>query len=202
MLGDWIENSGRANAGDKAAYFLANQARTMNDNKFLTYSTKIMAATDDTFGFILARSRAKEKAMRLAMDQFNKGNVTEITPDLLKTAQDKFYAQITDADGNITEAATLFAKKEATLTTHLTGFSKGLNDVFEAAPWAKPFFLFARTGVNGLSLTAKHTPGFNFLVKEWNDIAFADPNNLGGLQKYGIKKVPSVFFKGLEGKKS
>ena len=192
MLGDWIENSGRANAGDKAAYFLANQARTMNDNKFLTYSTKIMAATDDTFGFILARSRAKEKAMRLAMDQFNKGNVTEITPDLLKTAQDKFYAQITDADGNITEAATLFAKKEATLTTDLTGFSKGLNDVFEAAPWAKPFFLFARTGVNGLSLTAKHTPGFNFLVKEWNDIAFADPNNLAGLQRYGIETVEDL----------
>mgnify|MGYP003131712935 CR=1 FL=1 len=192
MLGDWIENSGRANAGDKAAYFLANQARTMNDNKFLTYSTKIMAATDDTFGFILARSRAKEKAMRLAMDQFNKGNVTEITPDLLKTAQDKFYAQITDADGNITEAATLFAKKEATLTTDLTGFSKGLNDVFEAAPWAKPFFLFARTGANGLSLTAQHTPGFNFLVKEWNDIAFADPNNLAGLQRYGIETVEDL----------
>ena len=192
MLGDWIENSGRANAGDQAAYFIANQARALNDNKFLTYSTKIMAATDDTFGFILARSRAKEKAMRLAMDELNAGNITEITPDLLKNAQDKFYAQITDADGNITEAATLFAKKEATLTTDLTGFSKGLNDVFEAAPWAKPFFLFARTGVNGLSLTAKHTPGFNFLVKEWNDIAFADPSNLSGLQRYGIETAADL----------
>ena len=192
MLGDWIENSGRANAGDKGAYYMANMARALNDNKFLTYSTKIMAATDDTFGFLLARSRAKEKAMRLAMEQLNKGNITEITPDLLKNAQDRFYAQITDADGNITEAATLFAKKEATLTTDLTGFSKGLNDVFEAAPWAKPFFLFARTGVNGLSLTAKHTPGFNFLVKEWNDIAFADPNNLNGLQKYGIETAEDL----------
>jgi len=192
MLGDWIENSGRASASDKAAYYMANQARALNDNKFLTYSTKIMAATDDTFGFILARSRAKEKAMRLAMDELNVGNITEITPDLLKNAQDKFYAQITDADGNITEAATLFAKKEATLTTDLTGFSKGLNDVFEAAPWAKPFFLFARTGVNGLSLTAKHTPGFNFLVKEWNDIAFADPSNLSGLQRYGIETAADL----------
>jgi len=192
MLGDWIENSGKADLGDQAAYYMANMARSLNDNKFLTYSTKIMAATDDTFGYILARSRAKEKAMRLAMDQLNKGNVTEITPDLLKNAQDKFYTQITDADGNITEAATIFAKKEATLTTDLTGFSKGLNDVFEAAPWAKPFFLFARTGVNGLSLTAKHTPGFNFLVKEWNDIAFADPNNLKGLQKYGIETIEDL----------
>ena len=86
MLGDWIENSGRADAGDQGAYYLANMARSLNDNKFLTYSTKIMAATDDTFGYILARSRAKEKAMRLAMDQFSEGNITEITPDLLKNA--------------------------------------------------------------------------------------------------------------------
>ena len=192
LFGDWIENSGKADAGDKAAYYMANMARSLNDNKFLTYSTKMMAATDDTFGYILARSRAKEKAMRLAMEQLNKGNITDITPDLLKNAQDRFYSQITDADGNITEAATIFAKQEATLTTDLTGFSKGLNDVFESAPWAKPFFLFARTGVNGLSLTAKHTPGFNFLVKEWNDIAFADPNNLKGLQKYGIETVEDL----------
>ena len=192
MLGDYIENSGKASAGDKGAYYMANMARSLNDNNFLTYSTKIMAATDDTFGFILARSRAKEKAMRFAMDQLGEGKINEITPDLLKTAQDKFYAEITDIDGNITEAATLFAKKEATLTTDLTGFSKGLNDVFESAPWAKPFFLFARTGVNGLSLTAKHTPGFNFLVKEWNDIAFADPSNLSGLQKYGIETAEDL----------
>ena len=192
MFGDWIENSGRANAGDKAAYYMANMARAVNDNKFLTYSTKIMAATDDTFGYILTRARAKEKAMRLAMDQLNDGKITEITPDLLKNAQDRFYSQITDADGNITDAATIFAKKEATLTTDLTGFSKGLNEVFDSAPWAKPFFLFARTGVNGLALSAKHTPGFNFLVKEWNDIAFATPDNLKGLQRYGIETAEDL----------
>jgi hypothetical protein len=192
MLGDWIENSGRADAGDKGAYYLANMARSLNDNKFLTYSTKIMAATDDTFGYILARSRAKEKAMRLAMDQFSEGNITEITPDLLKNAQDRFYSQITDVDGNITEKATLFAKQEATLTTDLTGFSAALNNAFESMPWAKPFFLFARTGVNGLSLTAKHTPVFNLFVKEWNDIAFANPNNLKGLDRYGIETVEDL----------
>ena len=193
VFGNWIENSGQANLGDKAAYYLANMARSANDNKFLTYSTKIMAATDDTFGYVLARAKAKEKAMRVAMDQFNKGNITDITPDLLKNAEDRFLSQIMDADGNITDAATIFAKKEATLTTDLTGFSKGLNDVFDSAPWAKPFFLFARTGVNGLSLTAKHTPGFNFLVKEFNDIAFATPENLANVQKYGIESAEDLI---------
>ena len=192
LLGDWIENSGRATSGDKAAYYAANMARSMNDNRFLTYSTKIMQATDDTFGYILARSKAKEKAMRLAMDQANKGNVTEITPDLLRNAEDRFLSEIMDADGNITDGATLFAKKEATLTNDLTGFAKGMNDVFDKTPWAKPFFLFARTGANGLALTAKHTPGFNFLVKEFNDIAFANPNDLRSVLRYGIENIDDL----------
>ncbi len=81
------------------------------------------------------------------------------------------------SNGNITDEATKFARKEVTLTQELTGFAEGLNSVFQQNPWAKPFFLFARTGVNGLNLTAKHTPVLNFLVKEWNDIAFANPNN-------------------------
>ena len=192
ILGDWIENSGEASLGDKAAYYTANMARAMNNNSFFTYSTKIMQATDETFGFILGRARAKEKAMRFAMDQFDAGEITEITPDLLKNAENKFYAGITDADGNITDAATLYAKKEATLTTDLEGFAKGLQDAFEKAPWAKPFFLFARTGVNGLTLTAKHTPIVNLFVKEFNDIRFATPDNLGEVAKYGIKTAEDL----------
>ncbi len=186
VFGDWIENSGRATDADKAAYYSANMARKLNDNSFLTYSTKIMAATDDTFGYILGRAKAREKAMREAMDMFNTGQYTEITPQVLKESENRFLQQITDADGNILDEAVEFAKREATLTQDLTGFSKGLNQIFEATPWAKPFFLFARTGVNGLTLTAKHTPGFNFLVKEWNDINFAKPNDLSNVAKYGI----------------
>ena len=187
LLEDWIENSGRASDGDKAAFYMANMARSLNDNKFLTYSTKIMAATDDTFGYILGRARAKEKAVREALESANPGAYTEIDPRTLKDAEERFLGEIMDKDGNILDSATEFAKREATLTQDLTGFSKGLQDTFEKAPWAKPFFLFARTGVNGLTLTAKHTPGFNFLVKEWNDIAFADPNNLASVAKYGIE---------------
>ena len=84
-------------------------------------------------------------------------------------------------------------KKEATLTQDLNGFAKGLEEVFNRTPWAKPFFLFARTGVNGLTLTAKHTPGFNFLVKEWNDIAFTQVGgDLTPLAKYGIETAQDL----------
>ena len=184
LMEHWAET--RGDAGEKAAFYVANMARGLNDNKFLTYSTKLMAATDDAFGLVLGRARAREKALREVMELKKIGDVTEINPDLVKAFEDRFMNEIFDADGNILDDALDYAKKEVTLTTDLTGFSRGLNDIFEKTPWVKPFFLFARTGINGLALTAKHTPFFNFMVKEWNDIAFASPDNLENVLKYGI----------------
>ena len=180
--------SDRASAGDKAAFYWANMIRNLNNVSLFTYSTKVMASIDDTFEFLLGRSKMREKAMRSALDMQGNGiEIPEITPELMRAYQDDFYGQVFDANGNLTDEATKFARREVTLTKELTGkFAKGLNDVFSAVPAARPFFLFARTGVNGLELTAKHTPGFNFLVKEFNDVAFANPNNLDSVNKYGI----------------
>ena len=165
ILRRWAEDSGRANAGEVAAFRVANLARNANNANLLTYSTKLMAATDDAFAYILGRAKMREKAMRNALELQNNGIQTpKITKELMKAYEDDFYAQVFDSAGNIVDEATLFARKEVTLTQDLTGFAKGLNDVFSATPLAKPFFLFARTGVNGLSLTGKYTPGFNFLV--------------------------------------
>ena len=188
ILRRWAEDSGRADAGEVAAFRMANVARQMNNNNLFTYSTKIMAATDDAFGYILGRAKMREKAMRrvLEMQSVDGIKLPEINKDLMKAYEDDFYSQVFDKDGNIIDEATKFGRKEVTLTQDLTGFAKGLNDVFSAAPLAKPFFLFARTGVNGLALTGKYTPGFNFLVKEFNDIAFANPADLASVNKYGI----------------
>ncbi len=186
VLRRWSEDSGRATFGDRAAFALANTARAMNMSNLFTYSTKLMAATDDAFAYILGRAKMREKAMRSALDLQEAGMIPDINPKALRKYEDDFYAEIFDADGNIIDEATKYARKEVTLTQELTGFAKGLNDVFSANPWAKPFFLFARTGVNGLSLTAKHTPGFNFFVKEFNDIAWANADNLDAVAKYGI----------------
>ena len=187
ILRRWAEDSGRANEADKAAFRIANMARQMNNSNMLTYSTKLMAATDDAFGYIMGRAKMREKAMRRVLELQDNGIRTpKITKELMKAYEDDFYAQIFDSQGNIVDEATKFARKEVTLTQELTGFAIGLNDVFTATPLAKPFFLFARTGVNGLALTGKYTPGFNFLVKEFNDIALAKPSDLGEVGKYGI----------------
>ena len=146
-----------------------------------------MAATDDAFAYILGRAKMREKAMRKVLELQEGGYKTpKITKDLMKAYEDDFYGQVFDTQGNIVDEATLFARREVTLTQDLTGFAKGLNDVFTSTPLARPFFLFARTGVNGLALTGKFTPGFNFLVKEFNEIALARPDKLDNVHKYGI----------------
>ena len=176
---------------DKGIFYLANIARSANDNKFLTYSTKIMAATDDAFGYILGRGRLRAKAYRKVLAEAG-GEYGEITPEMVAKAENDFVDSIFDAEGGLKDEYIKGAKREATLTQDLNGFAKGLNTVFENQPWARPFFLFARTGVNGLNLTAKHTPGFNFLVEEWNDIAFAKPGDFSKVKKYGIETAEDL----------
>jgi len=193
LIRRWAEDSGRADKVDRAIFNVTNMIRNINNNNMFSYSTKIMAATDDAFTFLLGRAKMREKAMRQVLDMQGNGiSLPQITPTLMRAYQDDFYGQIFDAAGNIKDEATNFARKEVTLTQDLTGFAKGLNDVLTANPFIRPFFLFARTGVNGLALTGKHTPGFNFLVKEFNDIAFATADNLGSLKKYGINTIEEL----------
>ncbi len=185
MYGQWAESQG--NTVDKALYRTANMVRGMNDTSLLTYSTKIMAATDDAFGLLVGRARAREKAFMDAAERLPDGNFQNLDNAFFRDMEDRFNKEIFDEDGNITDAAAKYSKKEATLTQDLTGFSKKLGDAFESAPWARPFFLFARTGVNGLQLTAKHTPGFNFLVDEFNQIAKAKVPTPELKARYGIE---------------
>ena len=192
MYGHWAET--RGTKVDKALFRTANLVRGANDNKFLTYSTKIMAATDEAFGLIIGRARAREKAFLEAAEQLPDGDFVNLDETFFKNMEDKFNKEIFDADGNITDAAAAYSKREATLTQDLTGFTKKLESAFNETPWARPFFLFARTGINGLQLTAKHTPGFNLLVKEYRDIAFAKPGgDLSGLEVYGIHNARDLM---------
>ena len=48
----------------------------MNDASFLGYSTKVMAATDDAFAYILGRAKMREKALISALDQNKLVNLT------------------------------------------------------------------------------------------------------------------------------
>ena len=191
LQGEWVEMNGTA--GDKAAYYVANMARMANNSNLLTYSTKLMAATDDAFTMILARARAREKALSLALESKADGLIPDITPDLMKDFEDRFYADIFDpADGSVNDKMLAYARGEATLTKDLTGFGRSMDQLFDSMPLLKPFYLFARTGINGLEFSLKHVPGVNLLIKEYNDILRATPDDLPKLAKYGIETAEEL----------
>jgi len=193
LYGEWVQT--RGSEADQAAYHITNFARGLNDNKFLTYSTSIMGATDDAFKLLMARARAREKAMRLAQENHKNGVVPDVSPEMLRTYEDNFYNDLLDVDGNIDINSDLFLKsmvEEATLTKDLDNFGKSLEQYFSSMPFTKPFFLFARTGINGLMVSYKNLPGIGLLHKEFYDIHNATPADLMKVAKYGINTAEDL----------
>ena len=187
----------KASTGEQMAYQIANMARGMNSSNLLTYSTKLMKSTDDAFGFIMARVRARQKALRQAMEN-QTGAALDVSPAMLKEYENRFMAEFLDPEGNVkfdTDAALDYAKKEATLTRDLSGFAAGLDQLAAKTPWVKPFIMFTKTGINGLELGLKHTPGFNFLVKEERLLLNATPAmaDAGELVTMGITNAADLM---------
>jgi hypothetical protein len=187
-----------ASMGEQMAFRIASVARGMNNTNLLTYSTKLMKSTDDAFGFIMARVRARQKALRQAMDNQNPGAAIEVTPAMLKEYEERFMAEFLDPEGNVnfdTDAALNFARQEATLTRDLSGFAAGLDQLAAKTPWVKPFIMFTKTGINGLELGLKHTPGFNALIKDERVVfnATAEMADKGELANIGITNAADLM---------
>ena len=127
LFGEWTERNG--NIGDKAAFYMANIARTLNNNKLLSWSPRALAATDETFKWLLARARSKEIGMRQALEVAGRDHV-EFSADLMKQAEDIHYKNLLDADGNLDLGQDAWLNKqfkEVTLTSELKGASAKLD---------------------------------------------------------------------------
>jgi hypothetical protein len=191
MMNWWADN--RGTPGDKGAMGITSAARWMNAQGFLTYSSKLMAATDDAFTMILARARAKEKAVTEVFDAAANGDIPEITPDIIKAIQDREYAKIFDpVSGDITDDMLQYTKKEVTLTSDIGAFGKALDKVFDVVPPLRPFYLFARTGINGLKFTFKHAPIINAFQQEVRDVFLASADDLARVAQYGITNADEL----------
>lgn len=182
LMSNFVERNGTL--GEKAVFTFANIARGFNSNRLFTYSSRLMGAVDDTFRHIMGRARAKELAIRKVLDET--GSLKIGTEELAKI-QDEFYGQLFDQDGNITDKVLKQAYGEVTLTNELDPFMKGLENTMSMNPWTKPFFLFARTGVNGLGMTINSAPGLNLLRQKYRKILMADPKNADHMAELGAK---------------
>ncbi len=185
----WTET--RGTDGEKAAFYINNTARTMTNNKLFGWAPRALAATDETFKHLLARARSKEIGMRQALDAVG-DDFSKLTPDLLKNAEDAHFNNLLDPDGNINLGRDSWLNKqfqEVTLTSELKGQAAKLDKVFSDIPFMKPFYLFARTGINGLNFTYKNTPLLGALHKESIDILKHTGNDFTALHKYGIENA-------------
>jgi len=193
LMGRWVEKNGTN--GDKAAFYIADAARKANNSKLLTWSTRALGATDDTFRWLLSKARARKKAIEKVMSE--SGDGIQITPEMLAKAEDIEFNRLHDANGHLDITKDAFLERnfrEVTLTTELQGFTKGLDELMNRYPLTKPFFLFARTGINGLRMSVKNLPIVGAVVNESRAILGATPDmiNKGSLLKYGIETASDL----------
>ena len=177
--------------GEKAAAHMADNLRNLNKSPFLNYGPRVMKSMDAYFSQIIARGRQRQLAFDDVYTKLQNQGVVVSDMDmsrLVKEAEVDFESKVFSSDGQITDEMALFMADEAKLTKELTGFAKDLDNAFEKMPFLRPFFLFARTGVNALDMTSKYTPILNQFIGEHVDIMtknWDDPSML----KYGIKSL-------------
>ena len=184
----------RGTPGEKAAFYINNVTRNLTNNKLFGWSPRALAATDDTFKWLTARSRSKELGMRAALEEVGE-DWSKITPEILEKAEDLHMKNFLDADGNLDFSGDAWLDKsfkEVTLTSELKGTAAKLDDVFNSIPMIKPFYLFARTGVNGLNFSYKNTPLLGALHKESIAILKHTGDDFTELAEYGIKNAADL----------
>jgi hypothetical protein len=195
----WLQHpKSKTHAGDWAAGQIAGLAYGLNKNRFLSGIPRAMGAVDATNDIILARARARQRAMLAAMDRHPGA---EISSELVAEYQDNYLKMFTDAEGDIDMAKMMendpylvSSTKEATLTADLKGFSGELEKVFKKFPFTRPFFRFARTAVNGQMLSYKNSPALGLLHKEVFDVMTHKGDDFTNLTPYGITNADDLAF--------
>jgi hypothetical protein len=180
--------TGNGTQAEIAAFLTTDVMRNLNRNPFLTWSSRVMNASDTAFRTMIGRAKARSKAYLKAYDELaNAGGITDAQmPAMLKRYEEAFTQEIFDSRGFLQDEYAVYAAKEATMTKDLPQMVKNIETAFSSFPLTRPFMLFARTGWNALELTSKHTPVLNRFIGEVWDIDHlkaGDPK----LLQYGIR---------------
>ena len=150
---------------------------------------RVMDAGDKTFSELTRHRRVKEIAMRDALTAQQKGDISEITEEVLDAAGQLYEQKYFDEFGDIDikrEAFTSNDFDEVTYRTELRGASKAFAEFINQVPLMKPYFRFVRSGINGLTVKTKGMPFLAGLVEKERDIFFASPEDLSKVLQYGI----------------
>jgi hypothetical protein len=188
-LGEWVHS--RGSDAHQAVYGWANMLRNLNHNPVLTWSSKVMSATDMAFHHMIGRARLRELAYHKAYDSLaDSGRIVDDSalPDLVQRYEAAFTDEIFDQNGMLTDQLAKYAASEVSMTKDIPQLVERLEQAFAAHPFTKPFMMFTRTGYNALELTGKHVPFINKYISEVSDIKKL-PTGHPDLMKYGITTV-------------
>lgn len=188
----WLEFEG--SEADKIVWNMWKVAHNLNGDtnlgRFASGISRTMDAGDKTFNELIRHKRVKEVAMRDALIAQEKGDIAEITDEVLDAAgnlyEQKFYNEFGDIDLK-KEAFTNNEFLEVTYRSELEGPAKAFTQFIEQVPLVKPYFRFIRSGVNGLKVKTQNMPLISAMLKKERDIFFADPSDLTKVRKYGIE---------------
>lgn len=189
MVKAWVDSN--RGESERALFNQVAFLRGLNKNPFLTWSSKVMAATDVAFQHITGRMRLKEVAFNKAYDYAKAKNLTmddNAMRDLVQAYERELHGQIFDLDGSLKDTLAERTFRETAMTQDIPQMLKNLDNALGASPWLRPFMLFTRTSYNALALTGKHTPFVNRFIKEVNDIKTL-PSDHPDLAKYGINNA-------------
>ena len=190
------------NWGRLAQYRFARFMYDLGNWRWFKYGTNAMISADSFVQTTIASQMARARAWDEVSSIGYKG--AELAQQLAR-AEKMAYDESFDAVGNLTEAAAKNAAGEIALNLDdetATWLTRGVNRL----PILKPFFMFPKTGVNGIKMAMSYTPiatlpGMNRYSKVlW---AGDDLNKIKeALMEHGIAYdgVPNgmAIFKGLE----
>jgi len=142
------------NWGRLAQYRFSRFMYDLGNWRWFKYGTNAMISADSFVQTTVASQMARARAWDEVAGIGYKGS--ELAQQLAK-AEKLAYDEAFDAVGNLTDAAAKHAAGEIALNLDdetATWLTRGINRL----PILKPFFMFPKTGVNGVKLAMSYTP--------------------------------------------
>lgn len=173
---DFLKEAARTQAldGNDGLQYLVNQIEMLNDlskDPVLRFGTNAMTALD---GFTGVFNAAAESRFR-AMDELV-ATGKEVTKENVKPIADKYYRQMFDESGMLTDEAVKYATSEMALNLD-TPLASGVTDLVKTIPGLRPFLMFPTTGMNIIEMGGKYGP-WQMFQRDVNELAYVRLDDL------------------------
>ena len=160
-----------AEAQEKSGNFgpsgIVDRIEAMNDianHPWLRFSANSMTAFD---GFTRAFIGAVETRGKVYDDMIKRTGKKKLTAKGIERLNKKYYRELFDDTGMITDKGVEFASKEIAMNLDSPAVDS-FNSIIKRFPLLRPFFMFPRTATNMIKFTGSHNP-LGLIVKQLNE---------------------------------